>query len=72
MIVWMASGMARIISVNPTDSTRTLTATNAAELAETVRGGAQLPDALFSSARCCSHHLRDELLRRAGDPAHEA
>ncbi len=40
MIVWMASGMARIISVNPTDSTRTLTATIAAELAETVRGGA--------------------------------
>ncbi|GEM_PF-28489 len=39
MIVWMASGMARVVSFSPTDSTRTITSSIAAELAETVRGG---------------------------------
>lgn len=38
MIVLMASGNASIMSVSPTDSTRTITATIAAELAETVFG----------------------------------
>ncbi len=39
MIVLMASGNASIVSWNPLDSVRTLTATIAAELAETVVGG---------------------------------
>lgn len=39
MIVLMASGNASILSWNPLDSVRTLTATIAAELAETVVGG---------------------------------
>ena len=39
MIVLMASGNASIVSWNLFDSTRTLTATIAAELAETVFGG---------------------------------
>jgi phosphate transport system permease protein len=38
MIVLMASGNASIMSFSPTDSTRTITATIAAELAETVFG----------------------------------
>ncbi len=39
MIVLMASGNAAILSVNPADSVRTLSATIAAELAEVVFGG---------------------------------
>ena len=39
MIVLMASGNAAIISANPADSVRTLSATIAAELAEVVFGG---------------------------------
>ena len=39
MIVLMASGNATIVSANPLDSTRTMTATIAAEMAETVFGG---------------------------------
>jgi phosphate transport system permease protein len=39
MIVLMASGNAWILSWDPTDSARTITAAIAAELAETVRGG---------------------------------
>ena len=39
MIVLMASGNASIVSWNLFDSTRTMTATIAAELAETVFGG---------------------------------
>lgn len=40
MIVLMASGNAAIVSANPADSVRTLSATIAAELAEVVFGGA--------------------------------
>jgi len=39
MIVLMASGNAWLLTWNPADSARTLTASIAAELAETVRGG---------------------------------
>jgi len=50
MIVLMASGNAWILSWNPADSARTITAAIAAELAETVRGGTHYQVLFFLGA----------------------
>lgn len=53
MVVLMASGNASIMSLSLFDSTRSITATIAAELAEAVFGDITT-GCSFSSARCCS------------------
>ena len=72
MIVLMASGNAAIVSASLADSTRTISATIAAELAEVVFGGAHYTVLFFLGTLLFLVTFGINTRRRLGDPPDEA